>query len=75
MTELTKENVMPNLSMKNHVTVDEWVAMFREIGLDEGQMHKWHRIFESRHPDAHQGFLEWLGIPAPEIAQVRAEFR
>jgi hypothetical protein len=61
--------------MKDHVTVDEWVAMFREIGLDEAKMHRWHQIFEVRHPDAHQAFLEWLGLSLEDIAQARAEFR
>ena len=59
--------------MNNHVTVKEWVAMFEEIGLDEAKMHQWHRTFEARHPDAHQGFLEWLGLPPKEIDQIRAE--
>jgi len=61
--------------MKNHVSTEEWVAMFREIGLDEAQMQRWHKIFEARHPDAHQAFLEWLGISLKDIAQARAEFR
>ncbi len=61
--------------MKKHVTVDEWVAMFREIGLDDAQMHRWHKLFEARHPDAHQAFLEWLGLSPEEIAPARAEFR
>ena len=49
--------------------------MFREIGLDEAQMHRWHRLFESRHPDSHQTFLEWLGISRQDIDQIRAESR
>lgn len=61
--------------MKNHVTVEEWVAMFEQIGLDETKMHQWHRIFETRHPDAHQGFLEWLEIDGQEIDRIRAMFR
>ncbi len=61
--------------MKNHVNVEEWVAMFEEIGLDEAKMHQWHRIFETRHPDAHQGFLEWLEIDRQEIDRIRAMFR
>ena len=61
--------------MKNHVTVKEWVAMFEEIGLDEAKMHQWHRTFEARHPDAHQGFLEWLEIDRQEIDRIRAMFR
>ncbi len=61
--------------MKNHVNVEEWVAIFEEIGLDEAKMHQWHRIFETRHPEAHQGFLEWLGLDQEEIERIRAEFR
>jgi hypothetical protein len=61
--------------MQAHVSVEEWVAMFREIGLDEAKMKMWHQIFESRHPDGHAGFLQWLGLPAAEIARIRAESR
>ena len=50
----------------------EWVAMFRETGLDEAQMTRWHQIFERRHPEAHQAFLEHLSIPNGEIAHIRA---
>ena len=57
--------------MEKHVNVDEWIALFRETGLDEAQMMKWHRLFESRHPAAHQGFLEWLGVPAKSIEEIR----
>jgi hypothetical protein len=61
--------------MKNNVNVDEWVAMFREIGLDDARMNQWHKLFEARHPDAHQAFLEWLGISPEEIDRHRAEFQ
>ncbi len=61
--------------MKNHVDVNEWVAMFEEIGLDETQMHRWHKVFETRHPDAHQGFLEWLVLSREEIDRIRAHFK
>jgi len=53
----------------------EWVALFKEIGLDQATMHKWHAAFEQRHPDAHQSFLEWLSIPPKEIADIRAASR
>lgn len=56
-----------------NVTVDEWVEMFRAIGLDDPAMHRWHVEFERRHPDGHQGFLEWLGLTADRIAQIRAQ--
>ena len=61
--------------MKNHVNVKEWVGMFEEIGLNEAQMHRWHKLFEARHPDAHQGFLEWLGLNREEIARIRPQFK
>ena len=57
--------------MSAHVTVDQWVDMFRAVGLTEGQMHRWHEEFEHRHPESHQGFLEWLGLPADRIAAIR----
>ena len=58
--------------MSQSITVEQWVAMFREIGLDEAAMHRWHRIFELRHPEAHQVFLEWLGLPPQEIERIRS---
>ena len=61
--------------MKKHVTKNEWIAMFREAGVDTEMSMRWHRLFEARHPDGHQGFLEWLGIPAQEIEEIRAECR
>lgn len=61
--------------MQNQVTVEEWVEMFREIGLDEETMMRWHRLFESRHPEAHQSFLEWLGLSPERISGIRANSR
>lgn len=54
------------------VTVDEWTARFRAIGLDDAAMEKWHRLFEKENPEGHQSFLEWLGLPAERIAAIRA---
>lgn len=51
---------------------EKWVLLFKEIGLDEATMRKWHREFEARYPDGHQSFLEWLNIEADEIRQIRA---
>ena len=48
-----------------------WVELFREIGLDEPTMQNWHAVFEQRWPDTHQSFLEWLGLPRPEIERIR----
>jgi hypothetical protein len=56
---------------KSNVTVDQWVEMFRFVGLDDEAMHRWHAEFERRHPEGHQGFLEWLGLPKDRIASIR----
>lgn len=61
--------------MQAQVNKEEWVAMFREIGLDEATMQKWHRVFEARHPDGHAGFLQWLGLGPAEIEDIRARSR
>jgi hypothetical protein len=54
---------------------EQWVELFREIGLDEPTMQRWHASFEQRWPDAHGGFLEWLGIPQSEIERIREASR
>lgn len=57
--------------MEKKVTVEEWVKRFRDIGLDEAAMKKWHSLFERENPAGHQSFLEWLGVPADKIAEIR----
>ncbi len=52
-----------------------WVEMFREIGLDEPTMRRWHAVFEQRWPEAHRGFLEWLGEPHAEVERIRESSR
>lgn len=32
--------------MNGTVTVEEWGARFRAIGLDDAAMQQWHRVFE-----------------------------
>jgi hypothetical protein len=51
---------------------ENWVLLFKEIGLDDATMVSWHQAFETRFPEGHQSFLEWLQIPADEIARIRA---
>lgn len=57
---------------ENKVNVDEWTDLFRFVGLSDEDMHRWHREFEARHPEGHQGFLEWLGLPEERIAGIRS---
>jgi len=54
------------------INKEKWVALFREIGLDDSTMIKWHQAFEVRHPAEHQSFLQWLGLPADEVRRLRA---
>ena len=59
--------------MKANVTVEEWVARFKAIGLDQAAMEQWHCLFEQENPAGHQSFLEWLGLPAEKISEIRAK--
>lgn len=48
-----------------------WVEIMRAAGLSEDDMHNWHVQFEKMEPEAHQEFLESLGIKAAEINKIR----
>jgi len=54
------------------MTKDKFVAVLKDIGLNENQMRKFHALLEERHPEDHQAFLKWLNIPAAGISQIRA---
>lgn len=49
-----------------------WVAVLRGAGLDDAGMAQWHAAFERMSPEAHQDFLESLGIDATEITEIRS---
>jgi len=57
------------------MTKDSWVAIMRAAGFSEDDMRRWHQEFEKAAPDDHQEFLEFLHIPAGEIAAIRAWIR
>jgi DNA-binding transcriptional MerR regulator len=50
---------------------DGWVAILRATGMGEEDMRRWHVEFERLSPEAHQDFLESLGLEAAEIARIR----
>ncbi len=52
-----------------------WVAILRAAGLDDSAMHRWHVEFERMAPAAHEDFLQSLGLPAAEVAQIRSSSR
>ena len=56
------------------ITKEKWVAIMSGCGLTEEQMNRWHMEFERAAPQEHQEFLEFLHIPAEEIAAIRARF-
>jgi DNA-binding transcriptional MerR regulator len=74
----SQQNVILNI-LKNQgaitktrlVTKEKWVAMLRAAGLDDDGMMNWHIAFERSSPEAHQDFLESIGIDSEEIASIR----
>ncbi|MCP4266751.1 MAG: MerR family transcriptional regulator [Candidatus Brocadiaceae bacterium] len=54
------------------VTKDKWVTMLQAAGLDEAGMKNWHIEFEKTSPEAHQDFLESIGIAEAEVNSIRA---
>jgi DNA-binding transcriptional MerR regulator len=65
----------PSFRKDEMITKEKWVAIMRATGFSEEQMHAWHAEFERSAPAEHQEFLEFLHIPAPEIAQIRQKSR
>jgi DNA-binding transcriptional MerR regulator len=53
------------------INKDRWVEIMRAAGLSEQDMHNWHVQFEKMEPEAHQEFLESLGIKTSEIVRIR----
>ncbi len=53
------------------ISKDRWVEIMRAAGLNDQDMENWHRQFEKMEPEAHQEFLESLGIQPAEIRQIR----
>ena len=53
------------------ITKELWVSILEAAGLDEMGMKKWHVEFEKTSPEAHQDFLESLGIEKDEIILIR----
>ena len=50
---------------------DAWVAILRASGMNDEDMRRWHVEFERHSPEAHQDFLESLGIDHAEIDRIR----
>lgn len=61
--------------MQRKMNKEDWIAMFREVGMSDDAMMKWHRLFETRYPEGHADFLAWLGISSDEITRIRVNAR
>jgi DNA-binding transcriptional MerR regulator len=59
------------LRREEMVTKEKWVSVMRAAGFTEDDMRRWHAEFEKGAPAEHQEFLEFLHIPADEIASIR----
>jgi MerR family transcriptional regulator, thiopeptide resistance regulator len=53
------------------LTKEKWISYLSKAGLDEAGMERWHTEFELSSPEAHQDFLESLGLPDKEISLIR----
>ena len=65
---LENEDLAQNSRVINKET---WVSILRAAGLDEVGMRNWHIEFEATSPEAHQDFLESIGIKNDEIELIR----
>jgi DNA-binding transcriptional MerR regulator len=69
------ERTRPMTSRRMAMTKDAWVGIMRRAGFTDDAMSTWHEEFERSAPGDHQEFLEFLHIPAAEIAAIRARSR
>ena len=53
------------------INKETWVSLLKAAGLDEEGMKNWHIEFEKTSPEAHQDFLESIGIEKGEIKSIR----
>jgi len=59
------------VSRSRVITKARWVSLLKATGLSETDMKKWHIEFEKMSPEAHQDFLESLGIEKNEVLSIR----
>jgi MerR family transcriptional regulator, thiopeptide resistance regulator len=52
---------------------ERWIELLAAAGFDREDRNRWHVEFEKLSPEAHQDFLESLGISAPEIRIIRRQ--
>jgi len=57
------------------VTKDQFVALLRDSGITDAQMATLHRLFEQRHPAAHETFLRGLQLDDETVERIRRQSR
>lgn len=50
---------------------ERWVEIMKAAGFSDEDMHNWHCQFEKMEPEAHDEFLQSLGIDAEEVRRIR----
>ncbi|HJO93197.1 MAG TPA: MerR family transcriptional regulator [Victivallales bacterium] len=68
-------NILKNDNLKKKtraISKDDWINILKATGLSDDEMIKWHVEFEKNSPEAHQDFLESLGIDSEEIKKIRS---
>lgn len=50
---------------------EQFVALMRATGLNDDDMHRWHKEFEAMSGESHEEFLASLGCPPDEIQKIR----
>ena len=70
IVDLLKEIKGEDLPVKV-IDKQSWVSLLRSAGMDDKAMGNWHEAFEQLSPEAHQHFLESLGLPADEVRGIR----
>ncbi len=63
------ENFSQNTRSMNKA---QWVSLLKSAGWSNEDMGRWHAVFERDYPEAHQDFLESLGIDSHEIKAIRS---
>mgnify|MGYP001814922379 FL=1 len=61
----------PSLTEQEMIDKKRWTEIMQAAGLDDRDMKNWHSQFEKMEPEAHQEFLESLGIGQDEIRDIR----
>lgn len=49
----------------------DWIALLSAAGFSREDRHQWHARFETEQPQAHQQFLQALGLCDAEVARIR----